>query len=129
MTEVKTEIKKKGPDLRKSVLAAARKVAREMPLTAAALVWGGDCPAFTGDRDLEAIAIRGGQTCGFGPSRVYSAALKLAAFYEEPSKALEALASLRAARPDQQPAWMLELALDAMDRTLRAQKPLVSSPS
>jgi len=122
MTEVKTEIKKKGPDLRKVTINCARKMAREMPLTAAALVWGGSAPRGA-DRDLEALALRGASgDCGFGPGRVYAAALKLAKHYEEDPKTLEALASLRASRVDQQPAWMLELAVDVIDRVLRQQK-------
>jgi hypothetical protein len=130
MSEEKNETKPKTPDLRKTVIACARRVAREMPLTAAMLVWGGGSPGFSGDRELEALAARGAGACGFGPTKVYPAALKLANYYEElDQKSLETLSSLRAARPDQQPSWMLELAVDTMERVLRGQKNVVSSAS
>jgi hypothetical protein len=117
-----SDIKPNSPDLRKSVISCARKVAREMPLTAAIMVWGGGTPWDFCDRDVDAVSRHGTTDLAMAPSRAYGALYKLASFYGESHTTLENLASLRGSKPDQQPSWMLALATDVMEKALRNAK-------
>lgn len=117
-----SETKSNTPDLRKSVISCARKVAREMPMTAAIMVWGGGTPWDFGDKDVDVVSRRGTTDLTMAPSRAYGALYKLASYYGETVSTLENLASLRGSRPDQQPSWMLALATDVMEKALRNAK-------